>query len=94
MITYEEALKIVRKRHPNDLVRTYFVYNHKYIFSVSYGKNYYKDDPSAFFVSISDSDGQYDLYDFWEEMLLNDDKKFDEALNNTHAIDIPETDIK
>lgn len=94
MITYEEALTIVRKKHPNDLIRTCFIYSHKYIFSISYGKKYYKDDPSAFFVSISDSNGQYEVYDFWEEMLTNDDENFDKALKNTRAIDIPAGDLE
>lgn len=86
---YTDALKIVRSKHSNDLIRNFFEYNGKFIFAISKGKTYIEDDPSTYHVSIDSKTGKYALYDFWTELLDNKDPNFTKAINSVKAIDIP-----
>ena len=85
-MNYEQALALVRAKHPKDLIRNYFFYDGKYIFAISKGLKYVEDDPSAFHVSIDSKTGEYALYDFWTELLMNHDPSFDKALQNLTVI--------
>lgn len=88
MVTVNDAISIVRNKHPNDLIRDYFVYDGHYIFSISIGKRFIPEDTSIFYVSINSENGKYDFFDFWYEMLNNKDPELDKAIENSVYVDI------
>ena len=87
MIKFEEALNIIRRLYPNDLIRECITYRNKYIFAISLGKKYYKDDSAIFFVAIN-SNKENELFDFWDELLSNKDPEFTKAIENPIYVDV------
>lgn len=95
MITFEKALEIVRKKHPNDLIRAGFSFKDDYYFFWSFGKIY---DPGDLTVSLGFVDGETgdyrdggyvvecnNIFDFGGEKLL---KKFVAAAESAQPIDL------
>ena len=87
MISFEEALSIIRKLYPNDLVRECIVYKGTFIFAISIGKKFYQDDVAVFFISV-DGNKKTKLFDYWDELLNNKDDDFVKAIKNPIYVDV------
>lgn len=81
----EEALKIVRKEHPNDLVWYGFECKGKYWFGLTIGKEYHQFDGTLFGVVV-DNGKCRDAYDYWK--LLGTDDEMANAWKSRTKIDV------
>lgn len=89
-MNFDAALRIIRKKYPNDLIRTCFFYKNLYVFAISFGKTFVWDDPTVFYIGVDSKTGRCKIYDFWDELLSNSDPEFDNAIKQMEYIDIPE----
>lgn len=92
MITYEEALEIVRHEFPNFPIRTVFEFNNEYHFSVSSGKTFIPDDIACTLVTVSMTDGKFG-YESVGDLLFKFRSKeeidrYKKASNNIRPVDI------
>lgn len=82
MINLNTALDIAKRKYPEYFPLRCFQYKDQYIFAFSPNKNFKDGDTDAFFVSINRENGENKLFDFWKEILENNDPDFDIAINN------------
>ena len=62
MITYDEALKTVRKEFPNWLIRMYDVFDDEYYFHISPGNYFSVDDVAILMVIVNMETGKVRKY--------------------------------
>ena len=87
---YKEALSIIKKDKPGQLIRNCFEYGDKYIFTLSPDDKYIEDDLSLIDYSVDKNTGKIESFDFWGESIQNifGYKKTDllESMKNTLEI--------
>ena len=97
MITYDEALKTVREKVPNWLIRTVNEFNNEYYFHVSPGNYFSVEDVAILMMVVSMKTGktkEYGTGEFVWKVLMNasDDyvERYGEAmsLKNTKPVDL------
>lgn len=92
MITYEEAVAMVRNEMPDLPIRTVFEYNGEYHFSVSSGKTFIPDDLACTHAVVNKSNGKL-RYETVGNILFGfktkqEALKYKEASNNMKPVDI------
>ena len=95
MITFDEAVSVVKEKYPEYLIRTGYEFDGSYYFSVSPDKTFVKDDLSTLTVVVDGTSSDIEIrssgemaYDFI--MKMNDDtyKKYEEACKNIKPVDL------
>ena len=78
-MTREDALLIVRKEYPNNLIFSSAIYNNSYVFSVSNYNELIPGDSTTFTVSVNEA-GECKRFDYYKVLWS------DEGLNMVNAI--------
>ena len=86
MINYENALELAKRMHKNETLHQFFFYSGKYVFSVFHGKEVVDGDPTSYFISIDANTGEHSLFNFWKEIVVNDDPEFISAVKNAKPV--------
>lgn len=97
MKTFDEAVKIVRDRFPNDLIRSGVDFDGKFVFDVSPGKQLIKCDLAVLYAIVDKTTGELttdSIVYFLYCLPSAKKKKFNESWKNCRYVDITKEDIE
>lgn len=66
MLNFEDCLSMMRKKHPNQLIRNAFLYGDLYVFTIANGLEYIKHDMNLMNESVDRNTGKIEFFDYWD----------------------------
>lgn len=94
-MTYDNVLKLVRKKFPNWLIRTVYKFENEYHFHISPGSYFSVDDLAVMMLIVNEQTGEMKNYgtgEFVWKVLMNASedytKRLDEAVESMKPVDL------
>lgn len=92
-MTFQNAVKIIRKELPNRLIWYGFEYGESYIFAIAPDMEYLPEETALTWFSVNKESGRIESFDYYGRSLFDGEYAIIEAAKSRVAVDITEEQL-